>query len=168
MTRLLAHLRNNTIAWVALFVALGGTSYAAFTLPANSVGTKQVRNSAINSKKLANGSVNPMKLDSHAIGGSVRHWAVVSQDGRAVAGSHGARASGGTGGLYHVNWGDRFSSRCAVLTSSPGVAGHVPIADSIGTQVVQPGSRRGATVVWAFPYSGGNSVNAPFDIAVVC
>ncbi len=32
------------VGLIALFVALGGTSYAAISLPANSVGTKQVRN----------------------------------------------------------------------------------------------------------------------------
>src|SRR5438552_3894324 len=38
----------------ALFVALGGTSYAAITtLPANSVGTAQLKNNAVTGKKLA-------------------------------------------------------------------------------------------------------------------
>jgi hypothetical protein len=40
---MLAHLRPNAVAYVALFVALTGTSYAAIKLPANSVGTKQIR-----------------------------------------------------------------------------------------------------------------------------
>ena len=41
------------ISLVALFVALGGTSYAAITrLPANSVGTKQIKNSAVTAAKL--------------------------------------------------------------------------------------------------------------------
>jgi hypothetical protein len=34
--------RHHAVAYVALFVALGGTSYAATQLPANSVGTRQV------------------------------------------------------------------------------------------------------------------------------
>lgn len=33
-----AHVRANAVSYVALFVALGGTSYAALRLPANSVG----------------------------------------------------------------------------------------------------------------------------------
>ena len=41
------------ISLIALFVALGGTSYAAITsLPANSVGTKQLKNSAVTGTKL--------------------------------------------------------------------------------------------------------------------
>ena len=33
MTRILNHVRDNLVAYIALFVALGGTSYAAFSLP---------------------------------------------------------------------------------------------------------------------------------------
>jgi hypothetical protein len=41
------------ISVIALFVALGGTSYAAITsLPANSVGTKQLENGAVTDAKL--------------------------------------------------------------------------------------------------------------------
>ena len=36
MTRILNHARGNLVAYIALFVALGGTSYAAFGLPAGS------------------------------------------------------------------------------------------------------------------------------------
>ena len=35
------------VACLALAVALGGTGYAAMVLPANSVGTKQLRNGAV-------------------------------------------------------------------------------------------------------------------------
>jgi hypothetical protein len=45
------------IASVALLVALGGTSYAAIQLPANSVGTKQLKKNAVVSKKVKNRSL---------------------------------------------------------------------------------------------------------------
>lgn len=168
MHRLIPHIRSNAIAYLALFVALGGTGYAVTNLPADSVGARQLKNGAVTSKKLANGSVTARKLDPRAIGGSIVHWASVREDGRLVGGSRGATASAGSGRLFRVSWGVRFSSRCGVLTSSPGVAGHVPIADSIGTQIVQPATTRGATSVWVFPYSAGSAVAAPFDVAVVC
>lgn len=55
--RLVAHLRGNVVAYLALFVALGGTSHAAITLPRNSVGTKQLRSSAVTSAKVRDGTL---------------------------------------------------------------------------------------------------------------
>jgi hypothetical protein len=45
------------VACVALAVALGGVSYAASQLPANSVGTPQLKANAVNSSKVLNGSL---------------------------------------------------------------------------------------------------------------
>jgi hypothetical protein len=47
MTRPLYILRQHSIALIALFVALGGTGYAATQLPRNSVGSSQIRDHAI-------------------------------------------------------------------------------------------------------------------------
>ena len=47
----------NVTSALALFVALGGTSYAAITLPRNSVGSKQVRSGAIGASELRNSAV---------------------------------------------------------------------------------------------------------------
>jgi hypothetical protein len=51
------------VSIVALTVALGGTSYAALSLPTNSVGTKQLRSAAVTTNKLKNGSVTKAKLN---------------------------------------------------------------------------------------------------------
>ena len=40
------------VACAALFVSLGGVGYAAIVLPANSVGTKQLKRNAVNSAKV--------------------------------------------------------------------------------------------------------------------
>jgi hypothetical protein len=45
------------VALLALFVALGGSSYAALQLPRGSVGTKQLKNNAVISKKVRNNSL---------------------------------------------------------------------------------------------------------------
>ena len=82
MLKTLTFIRHNAIALAALFVALGGTSYAALSLPAGSVGSKQLRNGAVTAKKIANGSITPSKLDARTIGGSIRHWARVNQTGQ--------------------------------------------------------------------------------------
>jgi hypothetical protein len=51
------------MSFVALTVALGGTSYAAFNLPKNSVGTSQLKNGAVTTKKIKSGAVNKSKLN---------------------------------------------------------------------------------------------------------
>jgi hypothetical protein len=112
--------------------------------------------------------VTPAKLDRKMIGGSVRHWAFVNDNGTVIGGSPGTHVSeqGGTP-PYHVSWGDRFSHSCAVLANSPGEEGFAPIADRIGIQVNTPVGR-GATVVWVWPSSEETILNARFYIAVIC
>jgi len=56
------------VACIALAVALGGTSYAAITLPRNSVGTKQLRNNSITNTKLQKNSISATKLQTKSVG----------------------------------------------------------------------------------------------------
>ena len=65
MLKTLTFIRRNAIALCALFVALGGTSYAALSLPPGSVGTRQLKNRAVTAAKL-----NPT-----SVAASVRAWA---------------------------------------------------------------------------------------------
>lgn len=55
------------VAVIALVVATAGTSYAALTLPKNSVGTKQLRNGAVTTAKLAANSVNSTRLANNSV-----------------------------------------------------------------------------------------------------
>ena len=52
----------NVVASLALFVALGGVSYAATALPRGSVGPRQIRAEAVRTGKLADGAVTAEKL----------------------------------------------------------------------------------------------------------
>ena len=53
-----SHLTSaHLIAMLALFIALGGTTYAATHLPKNSVGARQLKNNAVRSKKVKNHSL---------------------------------------------------------------------------------------------------------------
>jgi hypothetical protein len=54
---LLSFLRHNTIALVALFVALSGTAYAVTALPPHSVGTKQLKDGAVTSAKVKDNAI---------------------------------------------------------------------------------------------------------------
>lgn len=51
-----------TVACLALIVALGGVSYAAGVLPTNSVGTKQLRKSAVTKGKLGRNAVTSSRV----------------------------------------------------------------------------------------------------------
>jgi len=55
------------IACIALFVALGGASYAAVNLPKNSVGAKQIKKNAVKTNKLAAKAVKAGKIAKNAI-----------------------------------------------------------------------------------------------------
>lgn len=52
----------NVVASLALFVALGGVSYAATALPKGSVGPKQIQAGAVRTGKVADGAVTSVKL----------------------------------------------------------------------------------------------------------
>ena len=56
-------LRQNAIGLLALFVALSGTSYAAITLPRNSVGTTQLKQNAVTGPKIKKGAVTAAKIN---------------------------------------------------------------------------------------------------------
>lgn len=60
----------NVIATVALFVALGGASYAATNLPKNSVGTNQIKELSINASKLKGAAVTAPKIAKEAVTGA--------------------------------------------------------------------------------------------------
>jgi hypothetical protein len=57
----LTHLRRNTVGYLALTIALGGTSYAAVELPRDSVGRDQLRA----------GAVGPSELRGARVGGDL-------------------------------------------------------------------------------------------------
>jgi hypothetical protein len=55
------------ISLAALFVALGGTTYAAVGLPKNSVGSRQLKKNAVTSAKIKNGAVTARKIDKKGL-----------------------------------------------------------------------------------------------------
>jgi hypothetical protein len=77
------------LACVALFVALGGTGYAALQLPANSVGSKQIRNGAVKNSEIANNAVTGRK---------VRRRSLTASDFRASSLPRGPRGFPGPAG----------------------------------------------------------------------
>jgi hypothetical protein len=58
------------ISLIALFVALGGTGYAALSLPKNSVGTKQLKKNAVTGSKIKKNAVTGSKVKNHSLTGA--------------------------------------------------------------------------------------------------
>jgi len=53
---------SDVVALLALFIALGGASYAAVQIPRNSVGAKQLKKNAVTAKKIKKNAVNSRKV----------------------------------------------------------------------------------------------------------
>lgn len=70
---MLRHVRGrltyaNVAATLALFIALGGTGYAAVAIPANSVGTSQLKNHAVTAQKVANHTLTGQQINLSKLG----------------------------------------------------------------------------------------------------
>lgn len=56
------HFRQQFVGYIAVFIALGGVSYAAVALPKNSVGSEQIAKGAVRSSDLGKNAVNSAKV----------------------------------------------------------------------------------------------------------
>lgn len=69
------------VACVALVASLGGTGYAAMTLPPKSVGREQIRNGAVGNLQIRDGAITAGKLRSDTVtGGRIRNGSVAAKD----------------------------------------------------------------------------------------
>jgi hypothetical protein len=69
--RIIGHLRGNIVAYVALFAALGGTSYAAVNLKPGSVTSAAIAPGAVTHSKLAAGSITETNFVKHSLSAAV-------------------------------------------------------------------------------------------------
>jgi hypothetical protein len=155
MTRVVHHVKSNAIAYLALFIALGGTSYAAIRLPANSVGNRALKNH----------SVSAVKLDRSSIAGYVRDWARIDSNGRVTGSRPKARLIGWTetgpapGGL--IQWSRPVPAACIAIAT---------------TEILPPGSPSyaSAQIQSAGAHHGGQTYvqlsgqQRSVDVAVIC
>jgi hypothetical protein len=66
--RVRAHLSYaNVMATLAVFIALGGASYAAFSLPRNSVGSRELKNQSVGTPELKDLSVGTAKIKRESV-----------------------------------------------------------------------------------------------------
>jgi hypothetical protein len=148
MRRLLVHVRRQAVGYVALMVALGGTSYAAFDLP--------------------NHSIDPAKLNPRSIGGYLRSWASVNANGRVTASGGGVRVlvdSAVAPGHYIIDWRARPSSPCEATGSVDLGGGLVP--GYLSSQTAHTRVRGEQSIVQTYNAPGQPTALA-FDIELVC
>ncbi len=60
----------NVMATIAVFIAIGGSAYAATQLKKNSVGTRQLKKNSVVTSKIKNGSVTGTKIQTNSLTGS--------------------------------------------------------------------------------------------------
>ena len=86
------------IACLALFVALGGTGYAAFKLPKNTVGTKQLKKGAVRNSDIAANAVTGPKVKAGSLDSSD------FKAGTLLQGPPGTNGTNGVNGAANVTY----------------------------------------------------------------
>jgi hypothetical protein len=97
--RIVAHLRSNVIGYVALFVALGGSSYAAVRLSPGSVTARAIAARAVTHAKLANNSVGTANVANGSLTTADLKPGTILQGLKGDVGGKGASGSAGLGGV---------------------------------------------------------------------
>ena len=140
----------NVMSTLALFIALGGVSYAAVKLPSNSVGTPQIRNDAVTGSKIKNGSISQKDLDKAL----VAKLALAGKPGpQGVQGIQGATGSAGTQGLQGLTGDPAYVQRTAFQPTGTNPPGGM--ADVVSQQFTVRGA-------------GAYDLNVSADVAFSC
>jgi hypothetical protein len=98
MARIKFHLRSPAlgVALLALFVALGGTGYAALKLPKNSVGSKQIRKGGVRNSDIASNAVTGAKVKRASLDGTDFKAGTLPQGPQGKQGAQGTPGADGS------------------------------------------------------------------------
>jgi hypothetical protein len=124
------------ISIIALFVAMGGTSYAALKLPKKSVGTKQLKSNAVTTSKVKNGSLRARDFRA----------------GQLPAGARGATGATGPAGADGV--ADLFGRVATNGTLQPDVTSYPSQAKGLVNANIVKGEAAAATGTYCFNIDG--------------
>jgi hypothetical protein len=156
ITRRLSY--SNVIASLALFVALGGASYAAVALPANSVGTKQLKKSAVAASKIKRNAVSSAKVKDGSLqrgdfaSGTLLQGPQGLQGPKGDPGPQGPKGDTGNTGSPGIS-GYETTGNVAVGIA-PGATEEVVKSCPLGKKVLGGGAYAGAGGPLAFHYIG--------------
>jgi hypothetical protein len=180
----------NVVASIALFIAIGGTSYAAITLPRDSVGARQIRSGAVASPELRKGAVTSRAIRNDAV-----RLRDLSKSTRAsLRGRRGPAGPAGPAGISavalraSVDFNGRLLAGNPSAISSDGankrfvrfsrsLAGCVPTATLLRTGLEGSVDPRAGHIVVAIEGSvvavetyntAGNPERLPFNLIVAC
>jgi hypothetical protein len=146
------------IACLALFVAIGGSAYAAAALAPGSVGTRQLKNGAVTLPKIN-------LRAQRALQRTVTMWANVQANGTIVAsrGIVGRDNHTAGSGIYDLTL-NRDATHCAAVVSETGLGGYVTGGSA------QAGVSGTILDVYTQYWSGSGFVlgEEPFSVAVLC
>ncbi len=120
------------VALVALFLAPGGGAWAAITLPANSVGTKQLKDGAVTAAKVKRGSLLASDFES----GQLPKGATGPQGPKGDTGATGPQGPNGDTGTAGAtgSQGLKGDTGAAGATGSQGLKGDTGAAGATGSQ----------------------------------
>jgi hypothetical protein len=179
----------NVMATSAVFIALGGSAYAAIKLPKNSVGSRQIKSNAISSSKVKDGSLKAMDFAAGQLPRGVQGlsgptgpqgsagkdgasatglWVNVDTDGKIIDNSGAVAAVTRQGaGQYLVEF-TRDVNTCARTVY---VSGHRnrPVNPAFaGVSTTQQQANTKQLLVSTSPQFGQALADGPFSLVVFC
>jgi hypothetical protein len=161
------------VAFIALFVAIGGSSYAVTRLPAKSVGSKQLRKGAVRTTNLANGAVTGAKVKNRSLtAADINVASLTGITAASATNATNATHAGAAGALDKVFYVSRAGSVPAAPAPVPPetsstIVGGASAACPPGTFAVGGGvgveDNTQTSVVDSFPEPGGRAWTARVD-----
>jgi hypothetical protein len=100
LVRLVGYLRRNHLALIALFFAIGGTSYAAVGLAPNSVGNRQLKNRSVSLVKIRRATIAALRGQTGPPGPTARTGPTGRPGARGPAGPKGSTGAQGPPGTF--------------------------------------------------------------------